>query len=160
MAGGINPFVYSLNNPINFIDPSGLDTWTGASVEADVAFILFGGYSRVLGWLTNRSTDEKCYYETTCKKVGIGIMAMDLSGNGNVVLNGPESGQNLAGTSVGMGLDIGPVALAGTVDSNGAANVAAGGGIGPIPGTGAMNAMVCKTRIIRCENASCKQGDN
>ncbi|MCP4669908.1 MAG: RHS repeat-associated core domain-containing protein [Desulfobacula sp.] len=24
LAGGINPFVYSLNNPINYIDPSGL----------------------------------------------------------------------------------------------------------------------------------------
>ncbi|MCG8636066.1 MAG: DUF6531 domain-containing protein [Desulfobacterales bacterium] len=28
LAGGINPFVYSLNNPINYIDPLGLNTTT------------------------------------------------------------------------------------------------------------------------------------
>ena len=27
LAGGINPFVYTLNNPINFIDPYGLINW-------------------------------------------------------------------------------------------------------------------------------------
>ncbi|RJP40621.1 MAG: RHS repeat-associated core domain-containing protein [Desulfobacteraceae bacterium] len=27
LAGGINPFVYSENNPVNLIDPWGLKTW-------------------------------------------------------------------------------------------------------------------------------------
>lgn len=37
MAGGINPFVYSLNNPINFVDPYGLWTiWAGGSGVAAV----------------------------------------------------------------------------------------------------------------------------
>ncbi len=31
LAGGINPFVYSYNNPINFIDPNGLD-WISTSL--------------------------------------------------------------------------------------------------------------------------------
>ena len=113
----------------------------------------------MLGWLTNVDTGERCYYETKCKKIGFGVMAMDISGNVNVVFNGPKSGQDLAGTSVGMGLDVGPVALSGSIDSNGVVNLAGGGGIGPVPGTGAINAMVCKTRIIRCENSRCKGHD-
>jgi len=159
LAGGINLFSYAYQNPINFIDPFGLDTWTGASVEADVVFLLFGGISKITGWLTNSSTGEKCYFETKCKKIGVGVMALDVSGSGNVVFNGPKYGKDLAGTSVGMGLDIGPLALAGSVDSSGAANLAIGGGVGPIPGTGAMNAMVCETKITRCENTPCDLGD-
>lgn len=158
-GGDANLYGYALGRPVHFTDPFGLDTWKGASVEADVVFLLFVGVSKVTGWLTNESTGEKCYYISKCKKVGIGVLVMDLSGSGNVVFNGPKEGKDLAGTSVGMGLDAGPLALSGSVDSSGAANVALGGGVGPIPGTGAMNAMVCETKILRCENAPCKLGD-
>ena len=137
------------------IDPYGLDTWAGLSVEADVAFVLFVGVSKLIGSLTNRSTGETCWYETKCKKVGFGFMLADVSGSGNIAFNGPKCGKDLAGTSVGAGLDVFFAAFSASVDSNGTGNFSGGLGIGPFP-SGAMTAMVCKTRITMCSDTPCE----
>ena len=160
LNGGINAYIYGLNSPIVRIDSYGLDTWLGMSVEADVAFIIFGGISRVIGWFTNDTTGEKCYYETECKKLGIGIMLADVSGNGNAVFNGSKCGRNLSGISVGMTLDVGPVSGSISTDSNGVVSIAAGGGVGPLPGSGNIGAMICKTKITSCENTPCECRNN
>ena len=126
------------------------------SVEVDAIFLVYGGISGVTGWFTNQSTGEKCFYETTCKKLGVGVMLADVSGNGNMMFNGPKCGKDLAGTSVGMGLDVGPVALSASTDQNGVISLVGGGGIGPAPGSGGMNAMVCETTIKHCEKTPCE----
>ena len=37
LAGGLNPFAYTFNNPINWIDPFGLDTWSDAGIDIGVS---------------------------------------------------------------------------------------------------------------------------
>ncbi len=58
LAGGINPFVYTSNNPINYIDPLGLDTWSGAG-DTIGGFLLFGGTSTTYSFVTNWQTGKK-----------------------------------------------------------------------------------------------------
>lgn len=154
LDGGINLYAYVLNNPINWTDPYGLDTWRGAVGEVDLFVGVFGG-SKMTGYLTNTTTGEFCKFKVTCKKLGVGLMVVEPSGSALLMLNGPKCGKDLAGRSVGMGLDAGPVALSGSVDKNGAVSLAGGGGWVPWD-SGSVNAYVCTTKLIGCEDTPCE----
>ena len=125
----------------------GLDTWTGAFDEVDV-FVLYYGKSKITRWLTDEETGEKCYYKTFCRKLGVGIMVFDPSGHANAIFNGQKCGKNLEGTSAGIGLDVGPVALSIATDSNSILSLSGGGGVSWHEGNG-INAFVCNTTITK-----------
>ena len=72
LAGGINPFVYSNNNPINFIDPLGLETIFTMNTLGGGGFIVSGS----LGTATARSKSVNGkYYEAKYRVVSVGFTA-------------------------------------------------------------------------------------
>ena len=131
---------------MNFVDPEGLDTWTGSYGTVGGHAYIFGGTVSA-GWVINTSTGEKCSIEIWCFQVGAGLSAGG-SLNGVVILNGPKCGKGLAGTSVGMGLDIPIGTAAAGVTSQGAVDISAGRG--PSAGPGAIYANICKTKVKMC----------
>lgn len=156
LAGGINPYVYANLNPINLTDPLGLDTWSGAGDEVG-GFLGFGGTSTMYSFVTNWETGEKCYLETRCYKVGVGIGG-GVTANSVWILNGPKLGKDLAGEAVGAGIEGG---LVGYVSGSpaGAVGVSADSSAGISSGAGlgaglAMYASHCTTRVISCTNTS------
>jgi RHS repeat-associated protein len=146
--GGLNLYVYVLDNPVVYFDPGGLDTWSGNFVEADVAFILFGGKSDSIGYVMNWETGERCRILVRCYKIGVGIIVSG-SANSIWIVNGPKCGKDLAGVTIGMGLNVlQPSATVG-VASNKSVTITGGGGVGP---SGAMYASHCSTEIDYCVN--------
>ncbi len=88
-------------------------------------------------------------------------MAGGVTANSVWIANGPNSGKDLAGVSIGAGAEGGlgayvsgaPGGSAG-VTSEGTAGINTGAGIGI---GAAMYASHCTTRVISCENSPCKK---
>ncbi len=144
---------------MNNVDPHGLDTWSGAG-DTVGGFFLFGGTSTTYSFVTNWQTGEKCYLETVCYNLGVG-MGGGITANSVWIVNGPSSGQDLAGVSIGAGVEGGVGAYvsgspAGSAGVNSKGEV--GGNVGAGIGLGAsMYASHCTTRVISCEDSPCKK---
>jgi len=63
LAGGINPFVYAENNPVNFIDPNGLKVFRCCR-ELRV--------NRVVDKITETLDLKHCFLKTDTKEAGMG----------------------------------------------------------------------------------------
>ena len=132
--GGINLYGFVQNNPVNFIDPSGLDTWSGAGVTGEV-FMWIGGVAYTEGWVTNWETGQKCFIRTKAWRMGkgwgVGVVATSIW-----LLNGPESGYDIAGSSAGGGISGGlglygsPSGSGGLSSENNVVTITPGAGIG------------------------------
>ena len=152
-VGGINLYIYT-RNPINFKDPNGLDTWSGAG-DTIGGFLIFGGTATTYGWLTNWRTGEKCYVEIRSYRIGIGLGG-GVSANSLWLLNGPSTGQGLNGASLSFGIEGGlgayvsgsPAGTLGVTEKAEAAIGSLGAGIGA---GFAEYAEYAKTRVISCE---------
>jgi len=144
-GGDVNLYNYVGANSVNFVDPSGLDTWEGLFVEGD-AFALFFGYSKGVGRFNNNETSESCLVEFSCYKVGVGGN-IGVSGNKMLILNGPNKGVDLAGRSVGMGLDVRELSLSAGVDKNGTVPLTIGASVGQSLD---MYGYVCDTEVKDC----------
>jgi hypothetical protein len=152
LAGGINQFAYTLNNPINRRDPTGKDTWSGAG-DTVSDFLVFGGTATTYGWLTNWRTGEKCYVEIRAYRLGIGLGG-GVSASSLWAVNGPSTGSGLNGATVSMGIEGGLGAyVAGSpggtigVSQGNQGSGSAGAGIGA---GAAEYAEYATTRVISC----------
>ena len=152
LQGGINLYPYAVNNPQYYVDPTGLDTWSGGYDEAE-AFFLFGGKSVGSGVVSNWTTGEECHLNITCYKLGVGFILGE-SANSLWIINGPECGKDLEGVSIGMGLYLVSPAASGGVSSTSAVSVT--GGASLRPKGGALYAQHCKTTIRKCWNTPCE----
>lgn len=151
--GGINPFIYTLNSPMNRQDSTGLDTWSGAGVSVG-GFLIFGGTATTYGWLTNWQTGEKCYVEIRAYRLGIGLGG-GVTATSLWLVNGPSTGKGLNGVMISMGVEGG---LGGYVSGapGGTIGVAEGSQAGSSGGAGigagfAEYVEYATTRVISCE---------
>ncbi len=156
--GGINHFIYTENSPTNFSDPLGMDTWSGAG-DTVGGFLLFGGTSTTYGFVTNWKTGEKCYTENICYNIGAGLTG-SVTANSIWIVNGPKCGRDLAGVSIGAGVEgglgayiaTGPIGSAG-ISEDGTVEINPGAGIG----VGlAIYASHCTTKVMSCKNSPCE----
>jgi RHS repeat-associated protein len=161
LEGGMNLFLYAENNPVNSVDPLGLDTWSGACVEVG-GFLAFGGTSTLRGFVTNWDTGESCNIEVVCYKLGLGLGG-GITAQSIWILGGPKCGKQLAGVSVGGGAEGGlggyvsgapggAVGASKNKTGNYSTGITGGAGIGA---GGAMYGYHCTTRVISCENTPC-----
>lgn len=73
-GGDMNLYGYVGNNPVNFIDPSGLAGIYGQFGDQVSGHVGIAGLS-VSGGLATSSGGQTCHYETTCLRIGPGIYA-------------------------------------------------------------------------------------
>ncbi|HNP31349.1 MAG TPA: RHS repeat-associated core domain-containing protein [Nitrospirales bacterium] len=170
LGGGLNTYVYGMNNSIRFIDPRGLDVWGGAEFTGGVHVGPFGVFMGG-GALYNPQTGERCTFVSVCGLGGLGLLVAG-GAKGIGFVNGPKCGKNLQGASVGVGVGgeivapgapgVGGNITAGvnveasggnlSVDSNGTAGV--GVSFGPSFGAGISGGMDgCYTKILGCTNS-------
>ena len=132
LAGGINPFLYSLNNPINLIDPLGL--WTlgyDASVTAGAGAGTTAGYTWVI--------DSKGNVAKIRHSGAGGFGGISAGGAAQFQVTNAPTINNLAGTSISTGGSFGPKFVEATgewiVMSGGyqGANFGVGASVGPSP---------------------------
>jgi hypothetical protein len=157
--GGINVYSYTLNNPVTYTDPMGLDAWIGGEASGGAHIILIGG-SGGGGVLTNVSTGKARAFTMVCGRMGLGIFAGgETKALGSIF--GPRCGKDLGGLNVSLAGDIlvpgGP----------GGGNIGYGGGVGagvglgpPEAGAGfSLGVDVCWISVTKCWNSpkSCKE---
>lgn len=126
VAGGLNLSTYVANNPVNSIDPNGLDTWNG-TVSGWGGNVIGVGYQTSQGSLTNVRTGETVRVMVECFSVSGGIAAFISPLIGVTIFGGPKTGsefgtgwgstQAFARAGVRFGLPVGiGVSFAGTTD--------------------------------------------
>ncbi|WP_054696628.1 RHS repeat-associated core domain-containing protein [Geotalea toluenoxydans] len=160
--GGINQFIYTLNNPVTHTDPKGLATWVGGEASGGVNIILLGAGGG-FGTLTNVSTGEACIVSLKCGKIGPGIIA---SGGTKAIgsVCGPRCGKDIGGLNVSFAFEIiapGVPGLGGNVGYGG--GVGGGVGVGPEGGGGFFIGIeLCWVSVKKCWNTpkECKQCSN
>jgi RHS repeat-associated protein len=126
LAGGLNLYAYTHGNPLNTIDPEGLD---GTYIDTDYEGPLYPGKKRVQsGYLTGSfdisahsgvmgtskqngdvlGADGKfCSYNTKCTRLGLGLFA-GVGVGGTVGIGTCDSlEKQMAGTTYGVGFNIG-----------------------------------------------------
>jgi hypothetical protein len=152
-GGDVNLYRMVKNNPIRYIDPYGLDAWSGAG-DSVSGFLFFGGVGTTYGWVKNWETGEKCYIEIRSYRVGVGLGG-GITASSIWIPNGPHRGEDLSGVSISMGIEGGlggyvsgsPGGTVG-VNSSGNVGISAGAGIGA---GAAEYAEYSLTRVISCE---------
>ncbi|MFC1770140.1 RHS repeat-associated core domain-containing protein [Nitrospirota bacterium] len=149
-GGDWNLYRYTGNNPINFTDPLGLDTWSGAASNQSVFAGIFG-VSVSYGSITNWSTGEKCDVAISSWSLGVGA-SVGLSVDALLINNGPSNSSELNGTSVSFGAAGGYGLYGSTSGSVGFSNngTSQSGGVGFGAG-GHMGAWVSTMEVISCE---------
>ncbi len=103
--GSDNFYGYVQNNPVNWIDPSGLDTWSGPGTVYEW-FALFYGQSTAHVTLTNWTTCEVVQLDIDSWRLGLGI-SVGTSAVSVWIPDGPHTGAELVGKSAGGGFSAG-----------------------------------------------------
>jgi len=107
---GNNVFTYADNSPLWYIDPSGLDVWSGGGWETGGMLILIGKNTWI-GVVCNEQTGECCRIMVESWQFGGGLGGSSVASAVN--FKGPKTGRQLEGRSwsafAGAGGSVGPL---------------------------------------------------
>ncbi|MCK4660840.1 MAG: RHS repeat protein [Phycisphaerae bacterium] len=157
LEGGLNLYQYALANPVNFLDPTGLDTWSGVGIQAG-GFLFFGGYSSWTGLVKNLRTGEQCSIVVRCAQIGGGLGG-SIGVEANISFNGASTGFGMSGwgTSAfgGAGIGAGGVGVGGSVNASydPDSGLSGGGGVSATGGvslTFSAGGQACRTSVQWC----------
>ena len=150
LQGGLNTYGYVQGNPFRYVDPYGLDIWTGFEAIGGAHFGPLGFFGGS-GSLTNTSTGETCLYTAICGRPGLGIF---LGGGGKVTASAfaPRCGKDIGGFNFQLSGDVIAPGFGGVGGSIGGGG-GLGGGVaaGPEAGAGISAGIdICYIKVRGC----------
>jgi len=154
-------YAYATNNPTNYLDPLGLDTWSCNIRRLSGGLVLGGEYNKLTCY--NPATKETCKLTQWCIKAGI-VAGVQSSGCKSRIYNGPHKGSDFDDSNFGwtaggaIGLGVTGIGAGGNIDtanldpnkSSGSAGWAVCGGFGSYGAEAELGGQFCSTSVVSC----------